>query len=357
MSSLLAAVLLAQGVPLRMPPTKGNAQTRRVMVVCNVASPDSVLVTNAYLAARSIPPENVVQVRVTTRDDIPKAEFEAKLRDRIRAELKRNKNPIDFVVLTKGVPFRIDDGWGYSVDAMIAGLDLKFDPMPPRDTPTGEGIRRTLNPFVESERRFSRKAFNMVLVTRLDGYTVADVTKLIQNGVRAKRTKGPFFFDQSFRGGGASDDLDADMTRAADLLNGKGLNATLEKTKNFVAPESPLMGYVSWGSNDPQFNVGKYRAVRFLPGAIAETFVSTSARSFRPETSGQSQIGDLIRQGVTGVKGYVSEPWTIALARPSILFDRYTRGWTLAESFYAASPLAKWKDVVIGDPLVAPFAP
>jgi hypothetical protein len=31
--------------------------------------------------------------------------------------------------------------------------------------------------------------------------------------------------------------------------------------------------------------------------------------------------------------------------------DRYTSGFTLAESFYAASRFVGWEDVVIGDPL------
>ena len=116
------------------------------------------------------------------------------------------------------------------------------------------------------------------------------------------------------------------------------------------------MGYVSWGSNDAQFDSAAYHAVRFLPGALAETFVSTSARTFGPVTGGQSRIVDLIAQGVTGVKGYVSEPFTLALANPDILFDRYVRGATLAESFYAASYMVLWKDLVIGDPLCAPYA-
>jgi hypothetical protein len=51
------------------------------------------------------------------------------------------------------------------------------------------------------------------------------------------------------------------------------------------------------------------------------------------------------------VKGYTDEPLLQAVASPSILFDRYTRGWTLAESFYAASRFVGWEDVVIGDPL------
>jgi hypothetical protein len=44
-----------------------------------------------------------------------------------------------------------------------------------------------------------------------------------------------------------------------------------------------------------------------------------------------------------------------AVASPSILFDRYTRGWTLAESFYAASALVGWQDIVIGDPLARAY--
>jgi hypothetical protein len=31
--------------------------------------------------------------------------------------------------------------------------------------------------------------------------------------------------------------------------------------------------------------------------------------------------------------------------------ERYTSGFTLAESFYAASRFVGWEDVVIGDPL------
>ena len=55
------------------------------------------------------------------------------------------------------------------------------------------------------------------------------------------------------------------------------------------------------------------------------------------------------------MKGYVSEPFTFALARPNILFERYVGGFNLAESFYMASPVTKWKDVVIGDPLCSPY--
>jgi uncharacterized protein (TIGR03790 family) len=142
---------------------------------------------------------------------------------------------------------------------------------------------------------------------------------------------------------------------AASMLRTRGAEVLLDTGAGFVAPPVPVMGYTSWGSNDLSFDATAYGALRFHPGALAETFVSTSGRTFRPTTEGQSRIADLVAQGVTGVKGYVSEPFTIALADPGILFDRYISGFTLAESFYAASRMVLWKDVVVGDPLCAPY--
>ena len=94
----------------------------------------------------------------------------------------------------------------------------------------------------------------------------------------------------------------------------------------------------------------------WIPGALAETYVSTGGRSFNyPTTYGQSLVADLIRDGVTGTKGYVYEPFLDACAHPDILFDAYTQGFNLAESYYMASTWVSWMDVVVGDPKVAPY--
>jgi uncharacterized protein (TIGR03790 family) len=127
------------------------------------------------------------------------------------------------------------------------------------------------------------------------------------------------------------------------------------KRFQFVGRKSELAGYASWGSNDPKFDAAGYLNLRFAPGAIAETAVSTSARTFLPTTGGQSLIVDLVSARVTGAKGYCDEPLLQAVASPTVLFDRYTSGWTLAESFYAASRFVGWEDIVIGDPLCSPY--
>jgi uncharacterized protein (TIGR03790 family) len=96
---------------------------------------------------------------------------------------------------------------------------------------------------------------------------------------------------------------------------------------------------------------------RWIPGSLAETAVSTGARSFVYGTGyGQSLVADLIRDGVTGVKGYVYEPYLNAIAHSDILYDAYTRGYTLGESYMMASFWGlSWMDAIMGDPKLAPY--
>ena len=95
----------------------------------------------------------------------------------------------------------------------------------------------------------------------------------------------------------------------------------------------------------------------WVPGSLAETAVSTGGRTYTYGSGyGQSLVADLIRDGVTGVKGYVYEPYLDSIAHSDVLFDAYTRGFTLAESFMMASRLGlSWMDTIIGDPKVAPY--
>ncbi len=95
----------------------------------------------------------------------------------------------------------------------------------------------------------------------------------------------------------------------------------------------------------------------WVDGAVGETYVSTGGRSFRyPTRYGQSLVADLIKDGISGIKGYVYEPYLNAVAHPNILFERYTKGWALGESFFAASEIGtSWMDLILGDPKVAPY--
>jgi uncharacterized protein (TIGR03790 family) len=145
-------------------------------------------------------------------------------------------------------------------------------------------------------------------------------------------------------------------------LTNRGIPVELDLTSKFIGGRSNLLGYFSWGSNDERswlsndfYSTNGYLSLYFAPGALADTAVSTSARTFLPTTGGQSLMTDLIARGLTGAKGYTDEPLLQAIASPTIVFDRYTAGYTLAESFYAASHFVGWEDVIIGDPLCCPY--
>ena len=95
----------------------------------------------------------------------------------------------------------------------------------------------------------------------------------------------------------------------------------------------------------------------WVNGSIAETAVSTGGRSFNIDTSyGQSLVADLLEDGVSGVKGYVYEPYLTAVGSPSVLMNMYAQGFNLAEAHAAANLQTSWMGVTVGDPKMAPFA-
>jgi uncharacterized protein (TIGR03790 family) len=342
---------------------KSEGEAKRVLVVMNEKDVNSVRIASYYLKMRKISRDQLVSLKTSTADDISPEKYKSEIEAPIKAALAKLKN-IDFIVLTKGVPLRLVDQGGYSVDATLAAMELNF--LPIGQTPGTFGIterdeeaaiKRCRNPYFGSKEPFSHSKFGMYLVNRLTGYTVEDCYKLIDNSMNSKPSKAPILIDSQPKYGPGSGywEMELSMNIASEKLSAKGLNIYYEKTQNFTNGGEALAGYCSWGSNDANFDLKAYHELKFVPGAIAETFVSTSGRTFEPTSGGQSLIADLVRQGVTGVKGYVSEPFTIALCKSEILFDRYFHGFNLAESFYAASPLVKWKDIVVGDPLCRPY--
>jgi len=133
--------------------------------------------------------------------------------------------------------------------------------------------------------------------------------------------------------------------------------------------QTNVIGYASWGSNDPNRHE-RFAGFHWLPGAIATEFVSTNARTFdRPPKSWtisdwgtpakwwkgapQSLTADYLEEGASAATGHVSEPFLFATPRPEFLFPAYLGGRNLAESFYLSIPALSWQNIVIGDPLMS----
>ncbi len=393
----LATTALATAVSLTVGCSEAKRETvglaDRVLVIENLDSPVSMQIVKHYTAKRGV--KKVLQVHCAdsavsaANETLPFASFQAAIEKPLKAFLATDPN-IDFIVLTKGIPIRLTDApvglsnTQPSLDSYIAGLDY-FDRPSSMKVVIDEGGWKGncfVNNYFDSTERFSHSKHGGYLVARLDGYTVEAAMALIDSSIASDGIKptGKIFLDASV-GAEASDvakvpqspikdgktnmemisglgikDWNADLLAAAEKLQKAGLPLELEQTEAFVGNKQALMGYASWGSNDGKFTAESYKSVKFAPGGIAETAVSTSGRTFLPSSGGQSLIAELIDSRVTGVKGYCDEPFLPAIASPTILFDRYTKGWTLAESFYAASRFVGWEDIVIGDPLAAPYA-
>lgn len=315
----------------------------KVLVVRNTASPDAVAVADYYIAKRRVPKSNVLNIRCATTEETSRKEYDDNILAPIRRFLAASKIKPEFILLTKGIPIRVSEG-GFAVDSLLATLDFTLL------------TNRSPNPYFRQDERFSHAKTNLYLVTRLDGYTRKDCLKLVDNSLAAKPSRGPFLLVPDLLYPPSYKVANDGILDAKKILEARGFSIQYAE-----APKQPagknLAGYFTWGNNGHGYNRDVYKTNTFVPGALAETVVSTSGRTFsNPNAPGQSLIADLIAAGVTGCKGYVSEPYVDAIAHANILFDRYTMGYTLAESFYAASFWIYWKDVVIGDPICAPYA-
>ena len=370
-AALLAALLT---------PTPTDAQTaRNVLVVVNAASADSVRIGEYYAKKRQIPADQVLRLTelpADPPDGIDRPVFDRAINGPIAGWLARHQaqDRIIFIVLTKGIPLRINGGTkeneAASVDSELSVLYLR---MTGANVPTAGPLP---NPYflgdraLSEARPFTRDAQQLYLVTRLDGFTVGDVIGLIDRGAAPSRD-GRFILDGKLS---LTEKGNAWLKSAADRLKAGGVSddrVVFNQSAAVVTDEVDVLGYYSWGSNDPAIRQRRFN-LAFRPGAIGAMFVSTDGRTFREPPanwtlpswvnkkewfagSPQSLAGDLIREGITGVAGHVSEPLLGNTIRPDILFPAYVAGFPLAEAYYLAMPSVSWMTVVVGDPLCSPF--
>ena len=372
-----SARILSVAVCLALLPIAAFGQTGdNVLVVVNEAVPASIEIGEYYAKRRSIPAMQLLKIRTSSADQVTRLEYDVTIQAPIGSWLSRNQaqDRILYIVLTKGVPLRIAGTGGRTgtVSSVDSELALLYRRM------TGNTVApngSTANPYylgdaaVSTATRFSHTKYDIFLVTRLDGFSTADVKALIDRGLDP-RTSGRIVLDQRASLNDKPNDWLADAAQKLEA-QGQGHRVVLENTSRVAEPEKDVLGYYSWGSNDPS-NTERDPGQQFVPGALAAMFLSSDARTFteppaswRPggwqsrnayyAASPQSLTGDLIRAGVTGVAGYVAEPYLDNSVRPDILFPAYMAGFTLAEAFYLSLPSLSWQAVVVGDPLCGPF--
>lgn len=342
------------------------AQTpQQVLVVVNRRSEVSREIGEYYLHKRDIPLANLCTIDTAPDETIERPVYDKEIEAPIRQFLRKNglQEKILYIVLTSGVPLRINgpgDQYRSEASSVDSELTLLYVRLHGRTTPLPGPLR---NPFFgHRDAPFRHPAFPMYLVTRLDGYDLADMKALVDRGLQA-RNAGKFVIDLK-----KYDSTPGNQwLRSADFLLPPD-RVVFDDSADVLQNISGVIAYASWGSNDPD---RKHRLLHmsWLPGAIATEFVSTDARTFRPPPAtwelgtwkdsktwfaGAPQMltADYIHEGATGASGQVFEPYLAFCPRPDFILPAYYSGRTLAESFYLGIPGLSWMNVVVGDPLV-----
>ncbi|MBU1625862.1 TIGR03790 family protein [bacterium] len=354
--------LLAQG-PNTIPDIGTPSE---VLVIVNVNSETSLRIGEYYMEQRGIPDVNLCILDCSTNEEIDREEFNINIRRPINEYLEKTRleGRIKYLVTTYDVPLKIwDVGIGtWETYACAVDSELIF-----LDYDHYETFAEIISPYFTKKENLDRNEIPIYLVTRLASYNLDADSDGLPDGVKSIIDKS--LFPSDIEGKFVLDvapEKDVEgyingnnwMREAASILTSMGADVLLDETLEFLVGEEDVIGYASWGSNDPRRENHGEPYFEWVNGAIATTNVSTNGRTFEyPPSYGQSMIADLIEEGISGACGNVYEPFIWAIPRPNILFPRYYSGYNLAESYYMSLEDISWMEVVVGDPLCAPFAP
>jgi len=327
-----------------------------VLVLINNNSAMSRQVGEYYADARNVPAKQVAYLDVPTREVINKDQYED-LEDQVKTYMLRNNlvSSINYIVTTKGFPLKIYNSSNWFRACVDEELALIYGP---KESSIG-GFSWAISPYYQDRTYFDRTEQGMYLVNRLTGYDWDDVKGIIDRSNDTYGVRGKFVLDVDSSKGYSTTGYGVGnlwIRTARDILVPRGEDVLFDETRWYVTHQEDVMGYASWGSNDANDTDHAKPHNTWVNGSIAETIVSTGGRTFTyPPRYGQSMVADIIAENVTGVKGYVYEPYLTAIAHPDLLFERYTAGFNLAESYRMASQYVSWMGVVVGDPKCSPY--
>jgi len=378
-----AAVFIVLAGPLESRATPGPDS---VAVLANAATATSVALMDEYASRRHIPPTQRCKVSVKPFVDVGLHDF----RNKIVLPLVQCLNNgaaldrVEAIVLMRGMPRRVlvkfeGGSLRVSLAAALAIWRSSVAPgeedirkwAPGRKVPCGKKNGKIqycwgakwANPYREGpfgpswERKVGPVHWRMWLVTALDGYTDQDVRTLIDSAMNADTPDLKAEWLMMKGADKARGALDGQYPVVAQQLQGlvPGPVSQVKFKSNLTGKK--LMGFVTGTAKLGATIEGN----SYAPGAIVDNLTSFGAvptNFVAPEAGGQQSqvsVSRWVRSGVAGVHGTVSEPLNNCFPSRKFLVD-YAGGATLAEAYWKNLPFVYWMNLVIGDPMVAPFA-
>lgn len=200
------------------------------------------------------------------------------------------------------------------------------------------------------------KITRTLLVTRLDGVSVASTEKMIDTTIKTegKGLDGKVYLDaRGLRGTDPYSLFDADIRRTADWLKGHtDLQVALEDTPAFFnAADSPDCAlYCGW------YSLRQYLdTVQIVPGAVGYHVASYEMESLHNQTE-TGWVPNMLKHGFCGTLGATDEPYLDSFPKPSEFFPLLLSGqFTQGEVWQMTEPWLSWRVGFVGDPLYNPY--
>jgi uncharacterized protein (TIGR03790 family) len=346
-------------------------------IIANANVPESVALAMRYAEARDVPSGQVCLLDVPDAIDIPIETF----RTNVMAALETCLTDagaierLEAVVVMRGIPLRVSweaegRSWRSSLAAALgvwkstmAGAELlgRVGNGTLADCGGGPCYRaRFVNPIRAGvfhpgwTMTMDGVEWRPLLVTMLHGRTYEDAGRLLTSAIEGDAmggARGEFLF---MRGADpARAWRDPDNPDAIVDLMARGFTDVRE-----VPFDANLTGHTLAAFFTGTASIGEtIEGNTFLPGSIVDNVTSFGAvpENFAESGEVQVSIARWVAQGVAGVHGTTDEPLADAFPRRRVVVA-YADGATLAESYLRAMPYVYWHNLVLGDPMLAPYA-
>ena len=354
-----------------------------VVVLVNASDSGSADIAKYYTEKRGIPSENIIALKMPTKETVTVREFvdtiynpllnalidqkwmnavKATGRDSVgRERVSIATHHISYLVTTRGVPLRIAND--------PALLETNLEQLPKQFQVNNGSVDGELallaspanlpmtafvpNPLFSNMKPTRLDAKRVIRVSRLDGPSVESVTKLIDRSLQAEAEglMGRAYFDI----GGPHAKGDEWMNAAGGLAVKASFDTDFEKTKRPMDGrdryDAPAI-YMGWYRQNAY---GPWRAAKWSvpPGAIGFHLHSFSATTVR--STSQGWLGAFVNQGYCATVGNVYEPYLEYTHHPHKLLGALLDGHTFGAAAMFSNPALSWQGVAIGDPLYRPF--
>ena len=357
-----------------------------VAVLASQDSAESVALADAYAKFRAVPARQVCKIPgIPQTDDVTLGDYQTKILAPFEACLTNAgvHDRIEAVLVTRGMPMRVSVpvSSGSTIVSLAAALNVWESTMQGGDAGGAPLLGQdpgTLvncgtpcygaawpNPMLNLTTPYKAGftvtkngvAWKPLLVTMLHGRSQADAQTLIDSATNAEKNggaKGTFMFMDSADGPtGPRGVLDSQFPNVIAQLKTLGFTDAQEVPWNANLTGQTLASFFVGTSSIGTTIEGN----TYLPGSLVDNLTSFGAVPQNFATSGESQvsISRWVEKGVGGVHGTVDEPLNNVFPNRNLIVD-YVKGASLAEAYFRWFPYVYWKNLVLGDPMLAPYA-